>query len=81
MTTTEFVSLLDLAKQIGTGWTARCPAHHDRVPSLSITEGDDGRTLIKCHAGCATTDIVKAVGLRMSDLFLRRPPQPVVRKV
>jgi putative DNA primase/helicase len=81
MTTVEFVSRLDLAKQIGTGWTARCPAHDDRAPSLSVTEGDDGRTLIKCHAGCATIDIVKAMGLRMSDLFIPRPPRPVVRTV
>jgi hypothetical protein len=35
-----------------------CPAHDDRAPSLSISEGDDGRTLLKCHAGCSTADIV-----------------------
>jgi hypothetical protein len=48
---------------------ALCPAHHDRDPSLSISQADDGRVLIKCHAGCATESIVEAIGLEMSDLF------------
>jgi putative DNA primase/helicase len=77
MTVEEFIHHLEMVRKNGPGWMAKCPAHDDRAPSLSITEGEDGRTLIKCHAGCATTEIVKAVGLRMSDLFLRRPPRPV----
>ena len=36
----------------GAGWMARCPAHHDRKPSLSIREADEGRVLVHCHAGC-----------------------------
>ena len=48
---------------------ARCPAHEDRRASLSIGEGDDGRVLIKCFAGCAFEDIVRAVGLEPRDLF------------
>ena len=31
---------------------ARCPAHHDRKPSLSIRDADDGKVLVRCHAGC-----------------------------
>ena len=41
--------------------TARCPGHDDREPSLSISEGDDGRVMIKCHAGCATENIVEVI--------------------
>lgn len=42
---------------LGGRWTggngiARCPAHEDRNPSLSLTDGDNGRLLVKCHAGC-----------------------------
>src|SRR5262249_4437194 len=40
------------AKTSGNGWSVRCPAHRDRHASLSIAEGDDGRALVKCHAGC-----------------------------
>lgn len=53
-------------------WTALCPAHEDAKPSLSITEGDGGRVLLHCHAGCKTEDVVAALELEMSDLF---PPE------
>lgn len=52
-----------------TGWTATCPAHDDRHPSLSIAEGDDGRVLLHRHAGCEPTAIVAVLGLEMLDLF------------
>jgi len=48
---------------------AHCPAHEDKNRSLSITEGDDGKVLLHCHAGCSTEEIVRAMGLTMSDLF------------
>lgn len=48
---------------------ARCPAHNDARASLSLKEGDDGRALVYCHAGCPTSDVVAALDLRMSDLF------------
>jgi hypothetical protein len=51
---------------------AKCPAHEDRKPSLSVTEGLDGRVLLCCHAGCPTEDIVAALGLRWEDLY---PPR------
>jgi hypothetical protein len=31
---------------------ARCPAHDDSEPSLSIANGDDGKVFVRCHAGC-----------------------------
>ena len=34
-------------------WMARCPAHDDRNPSLSVSEGEGGRVLFNCFAGCA----------------------------
>lgn len=70
MTPIELVlSKLPDAKRDGQGWHARCPAHDDRRPSLSIAEGDDGRALVKCHAGCTPQAIVEAVGLTMADLM------------
>lgn len=57
------------AKRNGTGWSARCPAHDDAHPSLSVSEGDGGRALVRCHAGCPAETIVGALKLRMSDLM------------
>jgi hypothetical protein len=49
---------------------AKCPAHDDRRASLSVGEGDDGRALIKCHAGCSVEEVLNVVGLEMRDLFV-----------
>ena len=50
-------------KSAGRGkWKALCPAHDDANPSLSVTEGDGGRVLIHCFAGCAYPDIMAAMG-------------------
>jgi AAA domain/CHC2 zinc finger len=64
----EIVDRLN-AKRNGTQWRAKCPAHDDRTPSLSISEGRDGRVLLKCHAGCGLEDILAAAGLTKADLF------------
>lgn len=42
-------------------WTARCPAHDDREPSLSVTTGTGGRVLLYCHAGCTFSEIRQAL--------------------
>lgn len=52
----------------------RCQAHEDKTASGTVTEKEDGRILIHCHAGCSAADIVGAVGLTLSDLF---PPRPI----
>src|SRR5215210_2911845 len=56
----------------GGDYQALCPAHDDREPSLSVAEGEDGRVLVKCFAGCEIEDVVAALGLEMKDLFERR---------
>lgn len=56
-------------KESGNGWTALCPAHEDRRPSLSVAEGQDGRCLLHCFAGCSFEAIIHALGLQASDLF------------
>ena len=48
---------------------ARCPAHDDRTASLSIGEGNDGKILLHCQAGCESSDVLSALGLVSSDLF------------
>lgn len=56
----------------GAGWSACCPAHDDRDPSLSVNEGQDECALVSCHAGCETEMVVAALGLSMGDLFAER---------
>jgi len=50
-------------------YEARCPGHEDRKASLSIGIGNDGRILVKCHAGCKTDHILKSIGIEAKDLF------------
>lgn len=70
MNVTEFVSMLDGVKSNGqNGYMACCPVHNDKKASLKVSEGEDGRILLYCHAGCSIQNIVEAMGLNMSDLF------------
>lgn len=62
-------SLLKGVKRNGTGYVALCPAHNDRQPSLSLSEGDDCRALLICHRGCEFEAILGALGLKAADLF------------
>lgn len=39
----------------------RCPAHGDRTPSLSLSDGSNGRLLAKCHTGCDFAAIMEAL--------------------
>jgi hypothetical protein len=59
-------------KILGGSRKALCPAHDDREPSHSVSDGDDGRTLVKCFAGCEATEIAAELGLEMGDPFERR---------
>jgi hypothetical protein len=64
-------------RRCGPGWIARCPAHDDRKPSLSIAEGADGRVLVHCHAGCPQDLVIEA--LRRRGLWPEAPtPHPVL---
>ncbi len=50
-------------------WTALCPAHPDRKPSLSVGVGDDGRVLVHCQAGCPIDAVLEALQMTRADLF------------
>ena len=70
MTPPAILERLRGVQKAGDGWTAFCPAHDDKNKrSLSVGIGDNGRTLLRCHAqGCAVEAIVAAVGMSMRDL-------------
>jgi len=81
------LNLLAGVKQTGsTQWQAHCPAHDDKHASLSIGQGDDGRVLLYCHAGCTLGDVLAKIGLSDTNLFapsvapaFRRPALPASR--
>jgi hypothetical protein len=54
-------------------WAACCPAHDDSDPSLSIRECGDGTILLHDFGGCATPEILAAIGLEFRDLFPQSP--------
>lgn len=60
---------IDHVRGTGRAVSVRCPAHADRHPSLRVSPGRDGRVLLRCWAGCATVDVLAAVGLRWRDVF------------
>jgi hypothetical protein len=63
----DFAARLDRARSHGGYWTARCPAHDDHSPSLSVRDLD-GYVTVKCFSGCDTDAIASAVGLTRADL-------------
>lgn len=63
------------ARRASRGWTAKCPGHDDSSPSLSISQGRTG-VLLRCFAGCRTSDIAAAMHLTLADLFDGDRKQP-----
>lgn len=58
----------------GRSGIARCPAHEDRSPSLSIAQGRTGQLLLTCHAGCSFVHVLDA--LRYRGVVGERKPCP-----
>ncbi len=76
----DILARLKGVKPAGRGYAALCPAHDDRNPSLSISEGEDGKILVHCHHGCAPADIAAAIGVELKDLFPDDSPAPRGKK-
>lgn len=81
VSTQQVLSMLKKVKSNGNGqYSASCPCpshgngNGDRHQSLSIKEGSDGRTLIKCQAGCTLNDILSSIGLRIADISPSKQP-------
>lgn len=80
---TVVLAKLGKVRKSGDGWSARCPVennhqHGDKNPSLSVSEGADGRALVTCHKGCELDDITRSLGLDVAALFEEEPPEQVV---
>lgn len=73
------INRLHGVRESGPGrWIARCPVHDDRSPSLAVRNTGD-RLLLHCFAGCDVYTVVAAVGLKLTDLFPPRFPDPAYR--
>jgi len=63
---TGYVAAAEIVHALKGRWSrnkgsCRCPAHDDRDPSLSVTQGRDGRVLVHCFAGCGQMDVINAL--------------------
>ena len=77
MSAEQLTARLAGLKRIGpNAWKARCPAHRDRSPSLSVRALDDGRVLVHCFAGCTIEAVLGAVGLEFDALYPPRSSAP-----
>jgi hypothetical protein len=72
MSAQQIATTLGNAKKVGNGYLASCPVPHhgqgngDKHPSLSVTDGEDGNILFKCHGGCDQHSVfstIKDMGL------------------
>ena len=81
MTLEQILKKLERVQPSGDQYSAKCPAHDDGRNSLSITEGDDGRVLVRCHAGCAFKDVAAAMGLSGGDFGPARTGKRAARVV
>ena len=68
----NILSDLEGVKRIGaTKYMAICPAHSDKVPSLSIGVSDDNqKILLHCFDGCDYQSIIRAIDSKTAYLCI-----------
>ena len=64
MTAAEIARALGVARGSAGTYLVPCVAHEDSTPSLALRDGDGGRVLARCHAGCAQDAVVAALRAR-----------------
>jgi Toprim domain len=80
VTSAEIARVLGDARREGRGWRCRCPLHGGR--SLVLRDGDQGRVLATCWAGCNRFDVLaelRRCGLlddRLDQLY-NEPANPI----
>jgi hypothetical protein len=62
----------------GRNYVIQCPAHDDQNPSLSIRDGDDGRLIVHCFAGCDPLDVLSEIRARIGNIreHVETSPKP-----
>jgi hypothetical protein len=51
-------------RKSGDGYMVRCPAHNDNTASLKVSDGKDGKLLVRCHAGCDQPTVINELKAR-----------------
>lgn len=80
MSAQQIATTLGNAKKVGNGYLASCPVPHhgqgngDKNPSLSVTDGEDGNVLFKCHGGCDQHEVFNTI--KDMGLLPELPPRP-----
>lgn len=69
----RFLTKFNGVKKTGANWMAKCPAHDDQKPSLSIKQGREGGIVLFCHGGCETKNVLAAAGWSVADIQSGRP--------
>ena len=74
----SILSRLDKVRSTGRDkWTACCPAHDDKSPSLSVAIGRKGNTIFYCHSGCTQEEVRDALGINWGSAFVEGSAAPV----
>jgi hypothetical protein len=81
LTAAEDIACVLNGRRTGGQWICQCPSHEDRRASLAVRDGDDGRVLLHCHAGCDPLDVIDALKARglwetMERTFAPSKPKP-----
>jgi len=69
----DILPLLHRVKYTNDVYTALCPAHDDKINSLSLRESKDGKLLLYCHAGCSFNKIIQSLNIQCDT-----PEKPVL---
>lgn len=79
----EFLSYFKKVHASGNNqYTALCPAHDDKHPSLSIGfSTENNHIVLCCHAGCKAEDVLSSVGLSFKDLYSDDKRSKIMNKV
>ena len=67
----DIISRLKGVSWSGNTANAICPSHEDRKASLSVTLEPE-KILMRCHSGCSIQSICNGLGVKVSELFLKR---------
>jgi len=81
----EIAKTLGNAKKVNGQWLASCPVtghgrgNGDKNPSLSISDGTDGKPLFHCHGGCDQQTVFSVMRDRGLLPELEHRPEPLSR--